>query len=290
MTKDFSAYIASRGFGQAAVTVISEGSCFWAPKFDVPEAEWRRAVPEADTRGRIQIGFNVAHVRVPGASIVIDPGFDDPTSAWQQRFAERSPNLQSLTRTPGLNAALARLGIRPDEVTHVLLTHAHRDHFPGVTREWNGRQAARFPRARHLLGRADWDGNPQRGDPASDHVVRLSTIEGLGLLDLIDREREIAPGVTWIPAPGETPGHTIVRFESAGHCFYYLGDLFHHTCEVEHPDWMPPGRDLAANRRSRDTLLREAARGRALLVFSHGRFPAWGNVVPTETGYRWEPA
>ena len=104
----------------------------------------------------------------------------------------------------------------------------------------------------------------------------MGTIEQLGLLEVIHDEREVVPGVTMIPAPGETPGHSIVRVRSAGQSFYYLGDLFHYACEVEHPDWMDPGRDPETMRRSRDRLMAEAAASHALLVFTHRPFPDGG--------------
>jgi glyoxylase-like metal-dependent hydrolase (beta-lactamase superfamily II) len=107
---------------------------------------------------------------------------------------------------------------------------------------------------------------------------------------MIDAEGEVAPGVTMIPAPGETPGHCMVRVRSGGESFYYVGDLFHHPCEVSHPDWIPPRRDLAATRASRSRLFAEAVSGRATVVFSHGRFPAWGRIIPAGGGFRWERA
>jgi hypothetical protein len=117
---------------------------------------------------------------------------------------------------------------------------------------------------------------------AEHETVRRAAFEAL------HDEREIVPGITMIPAPGETPGHSIVRVRSAGQSFYYLGDLFHYACEVEHPDWMDPGRDPETMRRSRDQLMAEAAATHALVVFTHAPFPGWGRIVPTPTGYRWE--
>lgn len=283
----FPPYFVSRRIGAAQVTIISEGSCLWAPRLQVPEAEWRRAMPEADPVGRIPIGFNVAHVGLGSDSIVIDPGFDDPASPWQERFAAHSPSLSGLARTAGLEAALARLGVSPERVTHVLITHTHGDHFAGVTAERDGTQRARFPRARHILSRTDWDRNPKREDPASDLVVRLTAIRRAGLLDLIDGEDEPVPGVILIPSPGETPGHMIVHVRSAGESFYYLGDLVHHACEVEHRGWAPPGRDLAALEASRNALFTEAANSAATLAYSHGRFPGWGRIARTAGGFRW---
>src|SRR5205807_6017643 len=62
-------FTATRKIGDAAVTIISEGSMSWAPKFVAPEAEWRRAVPEVGADGAITIGLNLAHIRIGNASI-----------------------------------------------------------------------------------------------------------------------------------------------------------------------------------------------------------------------------
>jgi glyoxylase-like metal-dependent hydrolase (beta-lactamase superfamily II) len=89
-------------------------------------------------------------------------------------------------------------------------------------------------------------------------------------------------------APGESPGHAIVRVDGGAERFYYLGDLFHHTCEVEHLDWVPRGRDRAATLASRERLLAEAVPDRATLLFTHHPFPGWGRIARQGGGYCWE--
>jgi glyoxylase-like metal-dependent hydrolase (beta-lactamase superfamily II) len=275
-------YFSSRRIGDATVTIVSEGSCLWAPRFQVPEASARLAMPDADSEGRIRIAFNVAHVALPRASVVIDPGFDDPNTSWDVTFGARWPEY---VRTPGLMAALARVGVQADEVTHVLITHAHHDHFAGVAVERGGGYALRFPRARHFIGRRDWEGNQRR---ASDEVLagRLGEVERAGVLELVDDEQEVAPGVSMIRAPGETAGHCVVRVGSGSGTFFYAGDLFHHPCEVEHPEWVPPQRDPQVARASRERFTAGAAG--ATVVFSHSPFPGWGRIVHEAGGYRWE--
>ena len=253
----------------------------WAPEIQAPEPEWRRAMPEADANGEITLGLNVVHIRIDGASILVDPGFDAPVrpSPWDEA---------GLSRSPGLEAGLQSIGVLPEQITHVLITHTHGDHYAGVTIERDGQRVARFPRARHLLGRHEWEGNPGLTRPDSELMIHLGTIERLGLLDLVEGDHEVVPGVTMIHAPGESPGHSIVRVRSGGESFYVLGDLFHHACEVERPDWVSAGRDQAAMRASRDRLFAEAAGSHAILVFTHERFPGWGRIVPAGAGYRWE--
>jgi glyoxylase-like metal-dependent hydrolase (beta-lactamase superfamily II) len=230
------AYVDTRRVGEATVTIISDGTLPGFPFvawLRAPAAAVRRAVPEADAHGALAFGMNVAHVRIGDASILVDPGWGEPSPAHTGGLA--------ISRTPGVQAGLASIGVAPEEVTHVLITHAHWDHICGATVESGGRRAVRYPRARHLLGRAEWVGNPAREDRDSAAAVHLGALERLGLLELVEDDREAVPGVAMLHAPGESPGHHIVRVASAGERFYYLGDLFHHPCEVDHPDWVPPG-------------------------------------------------
>jgi glyoxylase-like metal-dependent hydrolase (beta-lactamase superfamily II) len=89
------------------------------------------------------------------------------------------------------------------------------------------------------------------------------------LLELVSGRREIAPGITILPAPGETPGHQIVRVQSDGQTFYALGDLIHSEVEVEHPDWMVTWATAEPMLASRLRLLDDALAEHALLMAAH---------------------
>jgi len=279
-------YIRARRVGAAQVTLVSEGILPFAPRLPVPEATWRAAMPEADEQGRIPLGINVLHLRLGDVSLLIDPGMDDPASEWQAQLSAQVPGL---VRSPGLGVALVALEITPEEITHVLITHAHDDHYCATTLERNDQDVPRFPRARCLLGRSDWEGNSERDNSEAPLARRLGTLDRAGLLEVVDGPRAVAPGVTMLPAPGESPGHSIVRIHSAGETLYYVGDLFHHHCEIEHPAWVSPGRDAAALQASRLRLLSDAVREQATVVYTHAPFPGWGRIVPVTTGYRWQP-
>ncbi len=282
MSEPTDSYIASRRFGDAAITVISEGVFPWKLELQAPEEEWRRAMPEANAEGEVILGNNVVHIALGAASILVDPGFDDPS-------APPPPHFPGLRRTPGLAAGLATIGVWPEQITHVVLTHAHSDHYVGVTMQRDGRRVARFPRARHLLGRSEWEDNPDRAQPDSQLMAHLGIIEQLGLLELVDGMREVVPGVSVIPAPGESPGHCIVRVSSRDESCFILGDLFHHACEVTNLDWVSPGRDPVAMRASRERLIAEAVRNRATLIYTHAPFPGWGRIERAGDSYAWQP-
>lgn len=279
-----SEYVTTRRIGEATVTAINEGRVYWAPELTASDEEWRRAMPEADDAGRIPVDHHAIHIRLGDASVLVDAGLEEPASAWSRQWLA---DWAGAERTPGLEAGLGAIGVRPEDITHVVITHAHYDHIVGLTRERDGRHVPRYPNARVLIGEGDWKGNPERMDPTSDVAIRLGTIERAGLLEPVEGDREVAPGIWMLHTPGESPGHSVVRVTSGGACFYALGDLFHHASEVEHPDWSVQWADKDAMRTSRERILSDAARTHATLVFTHEPFPPWGHVVPANGHYRW---
>src|SRR5579859_4994099 len=139
-------YVSTRRIGDAQVTVIRDATDLWIPGWQAPEDAWRRAMPEADAAGEMSFDMSVVHVALGGASVLVDLGFGDAPERYMKRVPYR--------RSPGIVAGLAIVGVRPGDVTHVVITHAHGDHIMGATL---GRDAAaaRFPRARHLIQRAE---------------------------------------------------------------------------------------------------------------------------------------
>ena len=286
-------FVASRQVGDATVTVIPFGS-FVLPhsalhQDDVPEWVWRPAIPDAEPEGNVPHGSSAAHIRLGTASILVD-------TANREDFPADIAAAGRLVRSPGLVPGLAAIGVLPDQITHVLFTHAHGDHLGGAVELRDGAFVPRFRNARHLLNRLDWDVNPDRQNPESQLVVRLGPVARAGLLELVEEDVEIVPGVTILHAPGESPGHCVVRVHSRGETFYALGDMLHHPAQVEHLEWMNPGfagRDPVTMRATRECILGRATGEGALLTYSHAPFPSrspFGRVTRVNGGYRWQEA
>ena len=281
-----SEYVQSRRVGEVTVTAINDGTLALPIELTVSEEVWREEL-DADTEGKVPVDTHVLLVQTDDATILIDAGLDEPGSGWDQRFLEEWPGSR---RTPGVIAGLASLGVEPEDVTHVLVTHIHFDHVVGLAAGRGGHLVPRYPNARVLLGRADWETAPEE-HLQPEQRARIGAVAGAGLLDLIDEEREIVSGVTMIPAPGESPGHSIVRISSHGETLFAVGDLVHFAGEVKHPDWMVPWADPKQMAASRRKLLDDAVLTGGLVVFSHARFPPWGRIVRDEGGgLRWRPA
>ena len=183
-----------------------------------------------------------------------------------------------------LLAELAEAGVKPGQVSHVIFTHLHGDHTGWNIDRASGRPL--FPAARYLVPQKDWD-EYGKGDTASfERDVR--PLEGFGCLDLFDGERTISSGLTAVPTPGHTPGHTSVAVTSAGARGFILGDVVLTPIDAEEPGLesvFDGDRQLAVATR-RKTLQRLVEED-SLVAASHLPPPGLGRFVRTSAGQAW---
>ena len=144
----------------------------------------RGLVAGADSGRRMDIALMVWVLRNPARTVLVDAGFyrDKFIRQWRPRDFVRP------------SEALARAGVRPDEVTDVVLSHVHWDHMDGVDL---------FPRARVWIQRAEYeyyvsaDGKPLHSGIDSEDAALLANLRGAGRVQLVDGDaKEIFPGVT----------------------------------------------------------------------------------------------
>ena len=270
--------------GEATVTIISIGDLRWDQQsaLGVPESAWRPRYT-AYFEQPLHIPVQFVHIAAPGVSLVVDAGVYDYPASWADTLL-----IPGYTPPPGLVERLAEIGVQPEGITQVVITHAHTDHFNGATQLRDGRYVPTFPNARHYLSRADWDDPDMRewlADPNGMASHTLGVLHDQGLLELVEGDADLGHGVRLVSAPGETDGHQLVRVESAGLVLYCLGDLYHHPVEVEQPTWMQVGVDVAANERSRAAFTEAALAEDALLIAAH--IPGPGRLTRTPEGVAW---
>lgn len=257
-----------RRVGDFTVTTISEGTSRFAIAglMRAPAGTFRDAAGLAPD-GSIRLGFNFLHIAGPGVSALVDTGFGDrdPHGA--------SAYLDDFDLAPRLDAQLAHLGVRPEDVTHVLITHMHGEHFAGTTRDVPGGMVPRYPNARVVVMAAEWAISPQHTLLGEFIGTQMRSLEAAGVVDLAQADLEVVPGLDYLAAPGETVGSAVVRVAGSEGPVYYVGDLVHVAAELAHPDWYLGMADPAVlattRRRLVDVFLREGA----VVVATHHPFP-----------------
>lgn len=171
-----------------------------------------------------------------------------------------------------LLSSLAALGVRPSDVTDVVLTHLHFDHI-GWTSDGS---AATFPHATYRCDTRDWefyvvdesDEYMREAVGAMPAKDRLAPV--VEQLELFDGDTGLAPGVDLRSAPGHTPGSTIVVLSSGDERAMLLGDVVHCPAELLSEEWeMLADVDAAAAARTREALARELEGTSTLIGAAH---------------------
>jgi glyoxylase-like metal-dependent hydrolase (beta-lactamase superfamily II) len=270
MTTTSASDVSVREFGEMTVAVVHAGRSHWFPPGFAGRQDWHQGV-EIDSEGRAILGINGMIAKLPNCVAVIDP---NALSA-----QDLPPTVQLDVGSP-IQVGLDALGVSADEVKYVLITHGHFDHFTGLLEPRDSHQL-RFPNAQHYFPAADIPADGDSGRHVDEVRRSMSLVQAAGKLTLVQSDTEVIPGIDILLAPGETPGHQVVRLGSGNHAVYYLGDLVHLPVEVVHPSRLSVvDRDPAMMVESRLRVFADQAGHDATFVFTHGVFPAWGRIAP----------
>jgi glyoxylase-like metal-dependent hydrolase (beta-lactamase superfamily II) len=262
--------------GDIELTAISDGYGIY-PKI---EGFVRNAPPEAvsaalaehfEPSDRVVIPFTTLVVNTGGKLVVIDTGNGDlaaPTSGiWMQNF----------------RAA----GFAPENVDMVVLSHFHGDHVNGL-RLKDGTYV--FPKAEIKVPAREYafwmsDENMAKapeGILANNFKIARRVFTPIAKdVTQYDWDKEVAPGVVAVGAPGHTPGHTMFAITSGPTHFMAVTDITNNTALfVRNPDWAVMfDQDPDMARATRHRVLDMVSAEKMHVGFYHAPFPAHGFIT-----------
>ena len=186
----------------------------------IPKVMWSRAI-EPDDRNRIPLDTKCLLVRAGDRTLLVDTGYGS-------KATERERDRHELEVGRPLVKNLSRLGLTPDEIDIVILTHLHFDHVGGCTvLDGSGKVRPTFPRARHIIQRAEWeDASADLPELAGAYFSRdFVPLEEAGQVELIEGDAELLPGVSVRLVGGHTRGHQMVHLASGDRHAIYPCDL-----------------------------------------------------------------
>lgn len=210
--------------------------------------------------GKFQAVIRTYLVQTAGRTVLVDGGMG-----------------KELGVTGRTTEILAANGVRPEDVTDILLTHMDIDHVGGLVQ--NGQ--AVFPRATLRVSRIEHEawmaGNVKR--PADQIAVGQSVARAYaGRIKLFDFGATVLPGIVSVDARGHTPGHTAFDVTSGDKGLTIVGDLLHvHPIQLKYTDYCSiydDAPELAAGSRAR--ILASLSEGDRQIAAMH--FPMIGKV------------
>jgi len=155
---------------------------------------------------------------------------------------------------------LAQLGVKPERVSLLGISHYHGDHIG---------QASSFPKAKLLIGKGDLDALKAPGGP--DAATLAPWLKGDAPVQPVSGDLDVFGDgkVVMLSTPGHTPGHHSLLVRLASGPVILTGDLWHFTEQVA-IDGVPPfNTDRAQTLASMDRIRKLAANIHAKVVIQH---------------------
>ncbi|MCE9581156.1 MAG: MBL fold metallo-hydrolase [Planctomycetes bacterium] len=246
----------------------------------VPKTMWAKLNPP-DDRNRIEMGMRAMLLRGHGRTVLVDCG---PGDKWTAKMAD----IYGIdTSQSSIDRGLAVLGVKPGDITDLVLTHLHFDHAGGLSKfDSNGRPALVFPGAFHWIQRSnlDWARKPHERERASyleEHVGPLGDAPGLKILD---GPEEIYPGLGFVKCDGHTFGQQLPLITGPEGKLFYCADLIPTFSHL--PVTWVMGYDLNAllSMKEKKAVLERAAKENWILFSEHDARTAAARVSLDEKG------
>jgi glyoxylase-like metal-dependent hydrolase (beta-lactamase superfamily II) len=252
----------------------------------VPKTLWNRLV-SCDELNRVEYATNCLLVEGRGKRTLIETGNGD-------KFSAREKEIYGIDHDQSVEKNLRALGVEPESIDFVVMTHLHFDHSGGTTkRTASGALEPVFKRARHVIQRGEFADatHPHERNRASYLAENFAPLAEAQLLQLVEGETEFAPGVRVVPTPGHTAHHQSVLIDDGhGHKALFLGDVVPTSIHVKLPFIMAYDLDVVGTLESKRRILGRAIEERWLVVFGHDKdlsagylgYDAKGNISVVE--------
>jgi len=150
----------------------------------VPSFPVRALIAGADTSRRMDIAMSVWLLRGNRRNVLVDAGF------YRDKFVQRWKPVNFVQPSDAVKSA----GVRPEDVTDIIVSHIHWDHADGIDLFPNARVWIQKDEYEHYVA-PDGGARDRAIDP--DDSKMLSVLKARGRVHLIDGDStEIIPGIT----------------------------------------------------------------------------------------------
>ena len=245
----------------------------------VPKTLWQRTNP-ADGSNRITLGARCLLLQDDNKNILIDTGVG---SNWEEKFQ----NIYAVDQTENtLIGSLDKKGIKPVEITDVIITHLHFDHTGGSTILKDSKIVPTFPNAKYHIQKKhfEWAKNPSFKDRASFITDRFIPLMDEGVLNLHDGT-EFNEAISFEVLNGHTFSMQLVKISDTSKTLLYCADLIPTSSHIPIPYVMGYDLQHMVTIDEKMRILPKAVEEEWILLFEHDPQIAAATIAIGEKGF-----
>jgi len=229
----------------------------------VPKKIWGRLLP-SDENNLIPMDTNLFVLKSGGKNILYDTGLGDC-------LTKNEMKIYAAGGKTNMGAGLKKIGLMPDDIDIVFLSHLHTDHSGGAVKRDDNRYLPRFGKAKYFVQEIEWNDaiNPNERTSAVYNPERLKVLEESGRLELLNGDCEIMPGVRAVKTGGHTPGHQAIEAVSDGMTVVYYADIVPSSHHIRIPYVAAVDLDPLETMEVKKKLVEYLLEGNKAIVFDH---------------------
>jgi glyoxylase-like metal-dependent hydrolase (beta-lactamase superfamily II) len=231
----------------------------------VPKTIWSKLV-SCDDLNRVEYTTHCLLVETGDQRVLVETGNGD-------KFPSKLKDIYGIDHDRSIGDALREVGLAPEAIDVVIMSHLHFDHSGGTTRRGvGGGLEPVFPRARHIVQAREWEDatHPHERNRASYLAENILPLKDSGVLQIVDGETQVAPGVRVIPTPGHTAGHqSVLLGEPGDDRAIFLGDVVPTAIHTRLPFVMGYDLDPARTVETKRALFRRAVAEDWIVLWGH---------------------
>ena len=246
----------------------------------IPKPLWSKNNP-ADEVNRIKLATRLLLLESGSKKILVDTGMGDK---WDEKFK----GIYAIDQTQNsLLESLLSAGVKPEDITDVILTHLHFDHAGGTTLIKDGKLAPTFPNAVYHVQKKnfEWAINPTDRDKGSYIKDNFEPLAKEGMLTLIDGQNSFDDDIHFVIVNGHTFSQQLIKISDSSNTLLYCCDLFPTYSHIKLPYIMGYDLQPLITLQEKKYILNKAEEENWKLFFEHDPNYAYATVKSTEKGF-----
>ena len=207
--------------GELTLTWLNGGDTFMdggAMFGVVPKALWAKRYP-VNEKNQIELRTDPIYLQVNGKNLLIESGLG------YGKLTEKQKRNYGVTEESKVEASLAELGVKPEEIDIICMTHLHFDHAGGLTKRDGEGYTSVFPNAIIYASQKEWD-ETRHPNIRSKNTYWKENWEAIAhQVQTFEKEQVIEGILKMVHTGGHSDGHCLITLESGGEKLLHMGDL-----------------------------------------------------------------